>query len=197
MGSGVLWKIIFTQHSHSYIKKCNMKLYYAKRKAFINFAQKRRRVLWALRHWKCVLWSDESTFQLVIGKNGHLIICAKDEKDHPDCYQRKVQKTASVMVWVWGCISANGLGDLHICEDTNKAEAYVGILETNAASRQRLLPGTPCLFQQDNARPHSARVTRVWLRRYRVHVRHTFSVFYRKCMAHHEEENQTTATTDC
>ena len=37
------------------------------------------------------------------GKNGHWILHAKDEKDHPDCYQRKVQKSASVMVW--GCIS--------------------------------------------------------------------------------------------
>ena len=79
---------------HRCIKKCNLKLYYAKRKAFINFAQKRRRVLWARSHlrwterqWKCVLWSDESTFQLVFGKNGRRILRAKDEKDHPDCYQ--------------------------------------------------------------------------------------------------------------
>ena len=40
----------------------------------------------------------------------------KDEKDHPDCYQRKVQKPASVMVWEY--IRAHDMGDLHICEDT-------------------------------------------------------------------------------
>ena len=57
---------------------------------------------------------DESTFQLVFGKNR--ILRAKDEKDHPDSYQWKVQKPASVMVW--GCISAQGMGDLHICEGT-------------------------------------------------------------------------------
>ena len=30
---------------------------------------------------------------------------------------------------VWGCISAHGMGALHICEGTIDAEAYVGILE--------------------------------------------------------------------
>ena len=43
-----------------------------------------------------------------------------------NCYQ-KVQKPASVMVW--GCISAHGMGDLHICEGTIHAEANLGILE--------------------------------------------------------------------
>ena len=37
-------------------------------------------------------------------------------------------------------------------------------------SRRQLFPGTPCLFQQDNARPHSARVTTAWLHRHRVPV---------------------------
>ena len=56
-----------------YIRKCNLKLYYAKQKPFINNTQKRRRLLWARAHlrwtdanWKSVLWSDESTFQIVL-----------------------------------------------------------------------------------------------------------------------------------
>ena len=58
-------------------------------------------------------------YSLFFGKilsPGRRILCAKDENDQPDCYQRKVQKPASVMVW--GCISAHGMGDLHICEGT-------------------------------------------------------------------------------
>ena len=31
-------------------------------------------------------------------------------------------------------------------------------------SRRQLFPGTPCLFQKDNVRPHSVRVTTAWLR---------------------------------
>ena len=60
---------------------------------------------------------------------------------------------------------------LHISEGTIDAKAYVGILERHMLpSRRRLFPGTPCLFQPDIARPHSAGVTRAWLRRHRVCV---------------------------
>jgi len=52
-----------------------------------------------------VLWSDESTFLIVFGNPGRRVLRAKEEKDHPDCYQRKVQKPASVMVW--GGVSAH------------------------------------------------------------------------------------------
>ncbi len=55
----------------SYIHKCQLKLYCAKRKPYVNSVQKRRRLLWARRHlgwtitqWKRVLWSDESVFQV-------------------------------------------------------------------------------------------------------------------------------------
>ncbi len=61
----------------SYIHKCQLKLYCAKRKPYVNSVQKRRRLLWARRHlgwtitqWKRVLWSDESVFQVFFGRNG-------------------------------------------------------------------------------------------------------------------------------
>ena len=38
-----------------YIRKCNLKLYYAKQKPFINNTQKRRRLLWARAHLR---WTD-------------------------------------------------------------------------------------------------------------------------------------------
>ena len=138
------------------IKKCNLKLYSEKRKRFMNFAQKRRRVLWGRSHWRWT-WSDESTFQLIFGEKRTLNFC----------YQWKVRKPASVMAW--GCISDHSMGDLHICEGT--IEAYVGILERHILpSRRRLFTGTAGLFQPDNARPHSAWVTTAWLHRHRVRV---------------------------
>jgi len=48
--------------------------------------------------WKCVLWSDESMFQLVLGKNRHRVLSSKDERDHPDFHQRQVQKQTSVLL---------------------------------------------------------------------------------------------------
>ena len=61
---------------------------------------------------------------------------------------------------VWGCISAQGMGNLHICEGTINAEKYIQILEKHMMpSKRRLFHGRPCLFQEDNAKPHSAHVT--------------------------------------
>ncbi len=37
-------------------------------------------------------------------------------------------------------------------------------------SRRRLFQGRPCIFQHDNARPHTASITTSWLRRRRIQV---------------------------
>ncbi len=68
------------------------------------------------------------------------------------CYQRSVQKPASLMVW--GCISAYGMGSL----------------QHMLPSRWRLFQGRSCVFQQDNAKPHTAAITTAWLHSRRVRV---------------------------
>ena len=57
------------------IKKWHLNLCYTRRKLYISSMWRCRRVLWAWAHltwsrrqWECVLWSDESMFQLVFGK---------------------------------------------------------------------------------------------------------------------------------
>ncbi len=116
------------------ICRCQIKLYHAKRKPCVNMVQKRCRVLWAKTHlkwtvskWKSVLWSDESKFDILVGNHGCRVIRAKEEGDLPACYQHSVQKPASLMVW-W-CISAYGMGSLHVLEGTMNAERYIKFLE--------------------------------------------------------------------
>uniref|UniRef100_A0AAY5KWM7 Uncharacterized protein n=1 Tax=Esox lucius TaxID=8010 RepID=A0AAY5KWM7_ESOLU len=73
-----------------------------------------------------------------------------------------MQKPASMMVW--GCSSAYGMGDLHICESTINVEQYIEVLEPHTLpSRQHIFQGRPCLFQQDKAKPYSACITTAWL----------------------------------
>ncbi len=107
------------------ICRCQLKLYHAKKKPYVNMVQKRRRVLWAKAHlkctlskWKCVIWLDESKFDILVGNHG-LVLWAKEEEDLPACNQHSVQKPASLMVW--GCISAYGIGSLHVLEGTMNA----------------------------------------------------------------------------
>ena len=148
----------------------------SKKKPYLNMIQKRRRFLWAKAHlkwtvakWKTVLWSDESKFEVLFGKLGRHVIRTKEDKDNPSCYQRSVQKPASLMVW--GCMSACGMGSLHIWKGTINAERYIQVLEQHMLpSRRRLFQGRPCIFQHDNARPHTASITTSWLRRRRIRV---------------------------
>ncbi len=65
---------------------------------------------------------------------------------------------------VWGCISAYVMGSLHVLEGTMNAERYIKVLE------QHMLPSRRCVFQQDNAKPHTAAITTTWLRIRRVQV---------------------------
>ncbi len=161
---------------HRAIHRCRLKLYRSKKKPYLNMIQKRRRFLWAKAHlkwtvakWKTVLWSDESKFEVLFGKLGRNVIRTKEDKDNPSCYQRSVQKPASLMVW--GCMSACGMGSLHIWKGTINAERYIQVLEQHMLpSRRRLFQGRPCIFQHDNARPHTASITTSWLRRRRIRV---------------------------
>ncbi len=161
---------------HRAIRRCRLKLYRSKKKPYLNMIQKRRRFLWAKAHlkwtvakWKTVLWSDESKFEVLFGKLGRHVIRTKEDKDNPSCYQRSVQKPASLMVW--GCMSACGMGSLHIWKGTINAERYIQVLEQHMLpSRRRLFQGRPCIFQHDNARPHTASITTSWLHRRRIRV---------------------------
>ncbi len=169
-------KTLLVNTIHRAIRCCRLKLYRSKKKPYLNMIQKRRRFLWAKAHlkwtvakWKTVLWSDESKFEVVFGKLGRHVIRTKEDKDNPSCYQRSVQKPASLMVW--GCMSACGMGSLHIWKGTINAERYIQVLEKHMLpSRRRLFQGRPCIFQHDNARPHTASITTSWLRRRRIRV---------------------------
>ncbi len=161
---------------HRAIRRCRLKLYRSKKKPYPNMIQKRSRFLWAKAYlkwtvakWKTVLWSGESKFEVLFGKLGRHVIRTIEDKDNPSCYQRSVQKPASLMVW--GCMSACGMGSLHIWKGTINAERYIQVLEQHMLpSRRRLFQGRPCIFQHDNARPHTASITTSWLRRRRIRV---------------------------
>ncbi len=61
---------------------------------------------------------------------------------------------------VWGSMSACRMGSLHIWKGTITAE--IQVLEQHMLpSRHHLFQGRPCIFQHDNARPHTASRIRV------------------------------------
>ncbi len=159
----------------SYIHKCQLKLYCAKRKPYVNSVQKRRRLLWARRHlgwtitqWKRVLWSDESVFQVFFGRNGRRVLRTKEK--------RIIQTVTSNKSKSQG-LSWYGVVSVPLAKVTCTSVMAPLMLKVHrdfgaqyAAFKKTSFQGHPCIFQQDNAKPHSAHITKSWLRRKRVRV---------------------------
>ncbi|GFY07426.1 uncharacterized protein TNCV_5086111 [Trichonephila clavipes] len=81
--------------------------------------------------------------------------------------QRPTASTAGVMVWA--AIAYNTRSPLVLIRDTMTAQRYVhDILQPHVLPLMQRLPGAP--FQQDNARPHTARVSQDCL--------HTVTTFF-------------------
>ncbi len=98
-------KPLSVKTTHRAICRCQLKLYHAKMKPYVNMVQKRRHVLWAKAHlkwtvskWKSVLWSDESKFDILVENHGRRVLRAKEEGDLPACHLCSFQKPASLMV---------------------------------------------------------------------------------------------------
>ncbi len=159
---------------HRAIRRCRLKLYTSKKKPYLNMTQKRRCFLWAKAHlkwtvakWKTVLWSDESKFEVLFGKLGRHVIRTKEDKDK---LLSALSSEACISDGIWGCMSACGMGSLHIWKGTINAERYIQVLEQHMLpSRRCLFQGRPCIVQHDNARPHTASITS-WLHRRRIRV---------------------------
>ncbi len=89
-------------------------------------------------------------------------------------------------------------GNLHFCDGTINAEKYIEILSTICLpSRRHLFHGRPCIFQQDNAKPHSAHITKSWLAEEEgtgtwLACLQSRPVSNRECVAHFEAQNVTT-----
>ncbi len=165
-------KPLFLNTIHRAICRCQLNLYHAKRKPYVNIVQKRHHVLWAKAHlkwtvskWRSVLWSDESKCDILVGHHGCRVFRAKEEGDL-SAFSSKASISDGM-----GCISVYGMDSLHVLEGAMTAERYIKVLEQHMLpSRQRLFQGRPCEFQQDNAKPHTAAITTARLCSRRVRV---------------------------
>ena len=91
--------------------------------------------------------------KILFGNNVHCVLQTKEETDHPACCQQTVQKPASLMGW--GCIRVYGVGSFHIWKGTINVEEHIEALEQHMLPSRQCLRQWPCIFQQDNAKPHT------------------------------------------
>ncbi|GFX36202.1 low-density lipoprotein receptor-related protein 2 [Trichonephila clavipes] len=107
--------------------------------------------------WNQVVFSDESRFNLSSDENRVRVWRTRDERFNPAfALQRHTAPATGVMVW--GDIAYNTWSPLVLISRTMMAQRYVhDILEPRVLPLNQWLPGA--VFQQDNARPHTARLS--------------------------------------
>ncbi|GFV74550.1 transposable element Tcb2 transposase [Trichonephila clavipes] len=122
----------------------------------------RARGNWTAAEWNQVVFSDEFRFNLKSDDNRVRVWSPRGERLNPAfALQRHTAPTAGVMVW--GVIACNTWSPLELIRGTMKAQRYVhDILQPHVFPLMQRLPGA--IFQQDNSRPHTARVSQDCLR---------------------------------
>ncbi|KAK3104731.1 hypothetical protein FSP39_008898 [Pinctada imbricata] len=131
----------------------------------LQWTQRRQR--WSQRQWAEVLFTDESRFQLS-GSDGRIRVWRRRGERYADCCVREADKRGGGSVMVWGGISFRHRTSLIVIDGTLTAQRYI-----NEVLRPAVVPFFAAhrdvtQFQQDNARPHSARLTAAFLRQQRI-----------------------------
>ncbi|GFV14162.1 transposable element Tc3 transposase [Trichonephila clavipes] len=118
--------------------------------------------MWNVTDWQKVVFSDEPRFVLETDDNRVRVWRHPDKRyNFPHTVLRQNAHTASVMVW--GTTAYDSRSTLIVMHGTLTGQRYVDdILRTHVGPFLNGLPGA--IFQQDNARPHTARVAQDFLR---------------------------------
>ena len=130
----------------------------AKEKPLLTAVQKKKRYEWGKQYsqWTLGMWKKVVCVSFVSRRN--VVIRTKNEAFHPHCLKRSVKFPQTVMVW--GCMSNNGVGNLHFIDGMVNAVKYQCILEQSLLpSLERLHPEGDYVFQEDGASSHTAKST--------------------------------------
>ncbi|GFV01410.1 transposable element Tcb1 transposase [Trichonephila clavipes] len=124
------------------------------------------RSMWNVTDWQKVVFSDESRF--VLGTNDNRVRVWRhpgERYNSPHTVLRHTARTAGVMVW--GGIAYDSRSTLIVMRGTLTGQRYVDdILRPHVGP---FLNGLPeAIFQQDNARPHTARVAQDFPRHFQT-----------------------------
>ncbi|GFY24986.1 transposable element Tcb2 transposase [Trichonephila clavipes] len=118
------------------------------------------------RHWSRVIFSDESRFSLSADDHRTRVWRRSGQRSDPTFIVER-HTAISQGVTVWGAISWDTRSSLVVLQGTLTARRYVDdILTPIVLPMLSSLPGA--IYQQDNARPHTARLSQQCLQGYDV-----------------------------
>lgn len=142
----------------------------ARKKPLINKVNRLKRLAFAKQYcnaspefWTKVIFTDESKYN-VFGSDGRHLVWRKPGEALKQRNLRATVKHGGGSVMVWGCMSANGVGNVAIIPGIMDRFVYLNILKANLIqSAEKLGIAGDFSFYQDNDPKHSARVVQEWL----------------------------------
>lgn len=168
---------ISSDTARNLLHKEGIKIMHTIRKPMLTPIHKRKRLEFALAHknwtvddWKRVIFSDETKISQ-FHENPRKIVWTKATKEiNPKLIIPTVQG-GGLNIMTWGCISRYGFHDLIRLDDKVNAEGYTKVL------KNYLLPAIEdyfqdqqCIFQQDGARIHIARIVQHFFEEEKIEV---------------------------
>ncbi|GFU43212.1 uncharacterized protein TNCV_1566671 [Trichonephila clavipes] len=118
----------------------------ARSKPLLTEFQRKRRLSWAREHsswtikdWEKVTFNDESQFCTSANQSSAYVRRRTHEEFSPQCLKPTVK--CPTKVTVRGCMSAHGVGRLHIVSGTVKAMDYIEILQINCYQLRKIFLG--------------------------------------------------------
>ncbi|CAF4805054.1 unnamed protein product [Pieris macdunnoughi] len=118
---------------------------------------------WQLRHWRPVLFTDESRFRLT-RCDGRLRVYRRPGERYSAAAVQEYDKFGCGSVMVWGGVSLDERTDLVVVPGRLCAQTYIeNVLEDHVWPTAYGM-GPDFLLMQDNARPHTAAITSDYFR---------------------------------
>ncbi|CAF4872595.1 unnamed protein product [Pieris macdunnoughi] len=124
---------------------------------------------WQLRHWRPVLFTDESRFRLT-RCDGRLRVYRRPGERYSAAAVQEYDKFGCGSVMVWGGVSLDERTDLVVVPGRLCPQTYIeNVLEDHVWPAAYGM-GPDFLLMQDNARPHTAAITSDYLRQQEIRV---------------------------
>jgi hypothetical protein len=124
--------------------------------ARLRFAREHN-IRWQLRHWRSVLFTDESRFCLT-HCDGRVRVYRRPGERYTATTIQEVGRYGGGLVMVWGGISVDGRTELVVVPQRHNAQIYVEtILQKHVPFANNF--GNDFILQQDNCRVHNTNLT--------------------------------------
>lgn len=142
----------------------------ARKKYWVNDINRKKRLEFAKKYineknhfWQTVIYSDESKYN-IFKSDGHHMVWRKPNMEYKKENLCPTVKHGGGSVFVWGCMSAFGVGKLAFIDGIRDHKTYINILKENLLSSAAQMGfNNNWIFLQDNDPKHKAWNTKAWI----------------------------------